>query len=144
MGRMLKRVISQSAFQRLGGMKNAQDGSREFISMLVCISAIGKVISGLLIYKGSNSNLQDSWIEDVTEQSSTYFTLSENGWSSKNIGMRWLEEVFERYTKPSNLRSKRLLIVDGYSSHVNMEFINFADTYRIIILVLLLYSTYKL
>jgi hypothetical protein len=67
MGRMLKRVISQSAFLRLGGMKNAQDGSREFISMLACISAIGKAIPGLLIYKGSNSDLQDSWIKEVTE-----------------------------------------------------------------------------
>jgi hypothetical protein len=58
--------------------------------------------------------------------------------------MRWLEEVFERYTRSSNSRSKRLLIVDGHSSHVNMEFINFADTHRIIILVLPPYSTYKL
>jgi hypothetical protein len=50
------------AFNKLRGMKNAKDGSREFISMLVYISAIGKAVPSLLIYKGSNSDLQTSWL----------------------------------------------------------------------------------
>ena len=141
---MLKRVMTYKAFERLGGIKNAQDRSREFISMLACISAISKAIPSLLIYKGSNGDLQTSWLEDVREDSGTYFTSSDNGCSSKQIRLRWLAEIFERYIKPSALRAKRLLIVDGHSSYVNWEFINYADRYRIIILVLLPYTTYQL
>jgi hypothetical protein len=141
---MMKRIMTYSAFEQLGGMKNTQDGSREFITMLACISAIGRAIPSLLIYKGSEDGLQTSWVEDVTESAYTYFTSSENGWSSKKIGLRWLEEVFDRHTKPSNPRTRRLLIVDGHSSHVNMEFINYADHHRIIILILPPHSTHRL
>ena len=91
---MLKRVMTHTAYERMGGMKNAQDGSRKFIGMLACISAIGKAIPSLLVYKGSDTNLQTSWVEDVTKDAFTYFTSSENGWSSQKIGLRWLKEIF--------------------------------------------------
>ena len=81
--------------------------------MLACILAIGKVMPSLLIYKGSNGDLQTSWLEDVREDSGTYFTSSDNGCSSKQIRLRWLAEIFERYIKPSALRAKRLLIVSS-------------------------------
>lgn len=34
------------------------------------------------------------------------------------MGIVWLKQVFERYTKPPRSTTKRLLIVDGHSSHV--------------------------
>ena len=37
--------------------KNKQDGNYEFISLLAYISAIGKAIPPLLIYKGASSDL---------------------------------------------------------------------------------------
>jgi hypothetical protein len=56
-GRSLKRIITQEAF-RLGRIKKLkQDGSREFISILVCISAIRRWIPPLLIYKGESGDL---------------------------------------------------------------------------------------
>ena len=67
--RMHKRVITHTAFNRIGERKNTKDGSREFISLLACISAIGKEVPSLLVYKGSNSNLQTSWVKDVQEDS---------------------------------------------------------------------------
>lgn len=67
--------------------KNKQDGSREFISLLACISAIGKAIPPLLIYKGASGDLQSSWVKDVTVDSGIYFALSENRWSSNSIGL---------------------------------------------------------
>jgi len=140
----MKRVMTLIASERLGGIKNAEDGSREFVTMIACIFVIGKAFPGLLVYKGSNNDLQSSWVEDVTKESNTYFTSIENGWSSNSIGLTWLKEVFERYTKPTNTRAKRFLIVDGYSSYVNMEFINFANSRRIIILVLPPYTTHRL
>jgi hypothetical protein len=40
------------------------------------------------------------------------------------MGMVWLKQVFERYTKLTRATTKRMLIVDGHSSYVNMEFID--------------------
>jgi hypothetical protein len=67
--------------------KNKQDGNCEFISLLACVSAIGKAIPPLLIYKGASGDLRSSWVEDVTEDSETYFAATENGWSSNKIGL---------------------------------------------------------
>jgi hypothetical protein len=55
--RLLKRIITQEAF-RLGRIKKSkQDGSRKFISILACISAIRRWILPLLIYKGESGDL---------------------------------------------------------------------------------------
>ena len=54
---VLKRIITISAMVKLGGMRAKQDENCEFVSLLACISAIGKVIPNLLIYKGKNKAL---------------------------------------------------------------------------------------
>ena len=46
--------------------------------------------------------------------------------------------------KPKSDRTRRLLLVDGHSSHVNMEFIDWADRHRIIIMILPPYTTHRL
>ena len=56
----------------------------------------------------------------------------------------WLQKVFERYTKPKRTTQKRLLIVDGYSSYINMAFIDWADQHGIILLILPPYTTHRL
>ena len=66
--------------------------------------------------------------------------MSPNGWSSHVHGLDWLQSVFERYTKEKVNRSRRLLIVDGHSSHFNLE----CDRRRILVLVLPPHSTHRL
>lgn len=58
--------------------------------------------------------------------------------------MKWLEKVFKRHTKPLNPHFKWLLIVNDHSSHVNIKFIDWADRYEIIILILSPHTTHKL
>lgn len=143
-GRSLKRVMAREAL-KLGRITKAkQDGSREFISILACILAIGKWIPPLLIYKGESGDLISSWVDDVTTDSKAYFTTSSNEWSNNAIRLAWLKQVFERYTKPSRATQKRLLIVNGHSSHVNMAFVNWANTHGIILLILPPHTTQRL
>jgi hypothetical protein len=59
--------------------KSKQDGSREFISILACISAIGKWIPPLLIYKSESGDLISTWVDEVMIDSQTHFTVSLNG-----------------------------------------------------------------
>lgn len=122
----------------------SQDGSREFISLLACICADKTFLPPTLIYKGESHDLQDSWLADFTEGDQAFFAASDNGWSSDDLGLQWLERVFERYTKQKAGNRRRLLLVDGHSSHVNLKFLQFADAHRIIILILPPHSTHRL
>ena len=68
-GRTMKRIMTQEALKSERIKKSKQDGSREFISILACISAIGKWISPLLIYKGELGDLMSTWVDEVKTDS---------------------------------------------------------------------------
>jgi hypothetical protein len=78
-GRSLKRIMTRATLESGRVSKSKQDGSREFISILVCISAIGKWVPPLLVYKGESGNLMSTWVDKVTTDSMAHFTISSNG-----------------------------------------------------------------
>ena len=135
--------MSREALESGRITRASQDGSREFISLLACISASGTALPPALIYKGDTS-LQDTWLEDWTSQDLAHFTISPNGWSSNALGLNWLQTIFQRYTNEKAGRGRRLLLVDGHSSHVNLEFIETCDRLRILLLILPSHSTHRL
>jgi hypothetical protein len=59
--------------------KSKQDRSREFISVLACVSAIGKWIPPLLLYRGESGDLQDTWVSDLGRDDKAHFALTPNG-----------------------------------------------------------------
>ena len=103
--------------------QSVQDGNREFITLVACISALGNSIALTLLYKGKCKDLQDSWVQDLRNENDVFFGATENGWSNDAYGLKWLQEVFEPRTRPKRQTTKHLLIVDGHSSHVNLGFI---------------------
>jgi hypothetical protein len=142
--RTLKRIITKKLYNS-GKIKGAkQDGSREFISLLAAICADGTKIPPALIYKGTSGDLQDSWLDDLKEKQDAFFALSSNGWSSNAFGLAYLTQVFNPATRAKAGRGRRLLIVDGYSSHINMEFIRMCDRLKIILLILPPHSIHRL
>ena len=137
-----KRIMGREAYET-GRIKGArQDGSREFISLLACICADGTALPPSLIYAGKD--MMSTWIEDFSTEERAYFGVSENGWSCDALGLFWLEHVFHKETKKKAGKKRRLLIVDGHSSHVNMQFLALADKLRILILILPPHSTHRL
>src|SRR2546423_12794349 len=124
--RCTKRIVSRQALKSRRSLGASQDGSREFISLVASICADGSHIPPALIYKGESRNLQDSWLEDFDDsKDSAFFACSENGWNSNILGLHWLEHVFDRNTREKAERNRRLLIVDGHSSHINLKFIDY-------------------
>src|SRR5689334_20229146 len=109
-GNTLKRIITKEAYDSGRVTKSRQDGNREFITLLDCISAIRKSIPPVLIYAGKSGDLQTTWMEEVNKESGVYFDVSTNGWSNDEIRLSWLQQIFERYTKPTRANTKRLLI----------------------------------
>jgi DDE superfamily endonuclease len=137
-----RRIMTREALERGRITAASQDGCREFVSILACINAIGEALPPALIYAGEG--LLDTWLEDYDIEDKAYFGVSENGWSCDAFGRNWLKNIFDKNTKARAGRSRRLLIVDGHSSHVNMKFIDLADSLRILILILPPHSTHRL
>jgi hypothetical protein len=59
-------------------MKLKQDNNREFISILVYVSAIGKAILPLLLYCGESEDLLNTWVDNVNKNAGVYFSFTLN------------------------------------------------------------------
>ena len=60
--------------------------------------------------------------------------MSKNGWTTDIIGLHWLKDVFEPFSRRYSTGAKQLLILDGHSSHQTPEFDAFCEENMIICL----------
>ncbi len=123
----MKRIMTKEAYNSGRITAARQDSSHEFISLLASICADRTALPPALIYKGLSGDLQSTWMDDLNESEQAFFASSTNGWSSNAFGMAYLKTIFDPCTQAKAGRGRRLLIVDGHSSHVNMEFITTCD-----------------
>ena len=147
-----RRLFSRSAWERDEVRQVLQDGDRTWITCLSCICADGTVLPPGLIYEGKQG-MRSSWIDDLTPgEQDVHFATSESGWTDNELGRAWIEEVFDRYTRPKaeadgdddRQTAWRLLILDGHASHVSEAFINYCDNNRILLCILPPHSTHRL
>jgi hypothetical protein len=89
-GHGIKRIMTLSAYKSGRVTKRKHDGNREFITCLAYISAMGKWIPPVLIYKRLSGNLRDTWVKDVQRDPGVHFASTENGWSNNALGLQWL------------------------------------------------------
>lgn len=59
------------------------------------------------------------------------FITSSKGWTSDDIGLAWLKEIFIPATKTDMPNEKRLLILDGHGSHATLDFMRICFGNRI-------------
>jgi hypothetical protein len=146
MAQSLKRIMTKQEYQSGRVKSNKQDGSREFVTLLAAICAVDTAAPPTLLYKRASGDLMSSWVEDVDKGDTAYFGSSAQGCSNNQFRLKWLTQVFHLHTedKVKKARWRRLLIVDGHSSHVNMEFLDTCDRLRIVVLILPPHSTHRL
>lgn len=96
------------------------------------ISATSRLLQSLVIFKGKQ--LQSTWFPSESVPNWLYTTL-ENGWTSHNIGIEWLRQIYIPELAPA-LDQYWLLIVDGHGSHVDIEFMWLCKQHQIHILCL--------
>lgn len=94
-------------------------GNREWVTIIECISADGKKIMPLVIFKGSS--VQAQWFP-ASNIPGWHYTHSENGWTSNQHGIDWLKRIFIPQTMPDNPDDHRILICDEHGSHVSVDF----------------------
>ena len=140
-----KRVFSKSSYGRQHNRQSLHDGNREWITLLAGVCADGSALPPGLIYAADSVNIQSTWVSDLDKATHSVFTaVSPTGWSNDDLGLGWLEQVFNRYTKKKARRRYRLLIMDGHGSHITMKFIEYCDKHKIILIIYPPHSTQTL
>jgi hypothetical protein len=108
------------------------------------VCASGDSLPPALVYQGS-SELQSGWVDGVeVGKHQVFFSNSPTGWSNNDIGLAWLEQVFERSTKKKARRNYQLLILDGHSSHITPNFIDLCNGNQILLAIFPLHATHSL
>lgn len=141
---VVRRIMTKKEYESGRITSAKQDGLREFISLLACICGDGTKLPPALIYTGTNGDLLDSWFDQLEDSDQAFFGFSDNGWSSDQFGLNWLKNIFDPHTSKKAGRGRRLLIVDGHSSHVNWEFVMTCDRLKILFCILSPHTTQKL
>lgn len=76
------------------------------------------------------------------EKHHCYFTTSLSGWTNNEIGLSWLEQVFDRETMDKARTRYRLLVVDGHRSHLTQKFLDYCRAHKIFLAILPPHSTH--
>ena len=110
------KVVTRSEFY--GRRSLLQPGNREWVTIIEAISASGWVLPPCIIFKGKV--FVKSWFDGLPGD--WCFEVSPNGWTSDEIGLRWLQKLFIPSTITRTKGKYRLLILDGHGSHLTPKF----------------------
>lgn len=110
------RVITRSEYY--GRCSVLQPGNHEWVTVVESIGASGWVLPPVIIFKGKQ--YQQAWFEELLRD--WRFEVSLNGWTTDEIGLRWLEKTFIPATNSHTKGKYRLLILDGHGSHLTPQF----------------------
>lgn len=140
-----KRTFSREAFEAKRVTAATQDGNREWVSVLACNCADGSTIPLGIIFASGSGDVQLTWVQDIEAGIyMAHFSTSLTGWTNDDLGLAWLEQVFDRYTRQKARRRWRLLIVDGHGSHITTAWIDYCLSHGILLMVFPPHSTHTL
>jgi hypothetical protein len=107
-------------------------GNREWVTIIECVSSKGIPTPPVVILKAKEH--QAAWYQEARFPQEWLIATIQNGWTTGEIGLRWLEDVFEPYSRRYSTGAKWLLSLDGPSSHLTREFDIFSEKNAIIYL----------
>lgn len=111
-------VIGSSDPERKAFLKGSQFCT--WTSFIEAVTADGCLLKLGIIFKGKE--LQQQWfINEFKKIADWYYITSNNGWTDNYIAVDWLKEVYLPQTQPADESDTRLIILDGYGSHVSVS-----------------------
>ncbi|ODM16858.1 hypothetical protein SI65_07823 [Aspergillus cristatus] len=97
-----------------------QPGNREWVTSIECINSTGWALPPCIIFKGKVHI--EGWYQDEALPKDWRIEVSDNGWTTDQIGLRWLQNTFIPATNGHMIGKYRLLILDGHGSHLTPQF----------------------
>jgi len=132
------KVITRREFY--GRRSLLQPGNRAWVTTIECINASGWALPPCVIFKGKI--FIESWFDSLPKD--WRLEVSSNGWTSDQIGLRWLEKVFIPSTSSRTKGKYRLLILDGHGSHLTAQFDQICEKNNIIAICMPPHSSHLL
>jgi hypothetical protein len=140
-----KRVFSKASYERKKTVQSLQDGNREWVTLLASVCADRTALPPGLIFTGADNTIQSSWVEDIEPgKHDVFVTATSLSWTNDEVGLAWLEQLFERYTKNKARRKWRWLIIDGHGSHISRSFLTYCHQHKILVAIFPPHSTHTL
>lgn len=130
-----------TASDRRSKPMSLQQGNKEWVSSVVCVSAAGWAIPPFIIFQGKHH--LSVWYKEVSLPKNWVVGVSENGRTTNELGMKWLEH-FNKHTKERTIGTYRLLILDGHEVHNSIKFQQYCTEAKIITLCMPPYSSHLL
>jgi hypothetical protein len=123
----------------------SHDGNRKWVTVVGAVGADSFALLPAVIYPLSSLTVQHSWLKEFeAKKDCVHFGTSSNGWTNDALGLAWLKQVFDRYTRVRARGKYRLLILDGHGSHVTKAFIDYAHANKILVLLFPPHATHAL
>jgi hypothetical protein len=132
------KVITRREFY--GRRSLLQPGNRAWVTTIECINASGWALPPCVIFKGKV--FIESWFDSLPID--WRLEVSSNGWTSDQIGLRWLEKLFIPSTSSRTKGKYRLLILDGHGSHLTPKFDEICEKNNIIAICMPPHSSHLL
>src|SRR6201996_4574119 len=106
------KVVTRS--ERRGRPRTQQPGNREWVTIVHAINACGWTLPAFVIFEAKLH--QASWYRTPGLPGTWKIAVSENGWTTDEIGLEWLQH-FEEHTSSKTKGTHRLLVLNGHGSH---------------------------
>ena len=113
--------------------------NREYITSAESINGVGRAIPVFLILQGKHTLHKWALHNDPSDETS--LATSDSGYSNDGLAMDWLRH-FDKHSAKWQVGLYRLLIMDGYGSHLTYEFWSYAKEHKIILFRLPPHSTH--
>jgi hypothetical protein len=134
------RIVTSS--DRCGRPVTLQPGDREWVMSIEYINSCSWALPPILISAGKV--YISTWYQNAEIPRDWVIALSDNGWTNDNLGLQWVQTVFDPITTPHTVGTHRLLILDSHGSHGTPEFDTFCKEKNIITLCMPAYSSHIL
>ena len=95
-----------------------QPGNREWVTAIESTNALGWALPPCIIFKGKI--FIESWFDGLPGD--WRFEVNSNGWTSDEIGLRWLQDLLIPSTIGRTKGKYPLLVLDGHGSHLTPKF----------------------
>ena len=128
---VLVKQIAASRLLELKGQKidmTTNNSDREWMTILVCVNAMGYNIPNLYIFKSKGRKRKD-YIERCEPNAKMAF--QEKGWINEEIFHQWLDHFRHFVPGGGSLERKYIMLLDEHASHISYNVVNKAAAYEI-------------
>jgi hypothetical protein len=121
-----KRVVTRNARRRAFAPSSTNS---DYVTVVECVSAGRNAIPPLVILPGKN--FMESWVINTDMPEDFSLAVSDSGYTNDQLCLQWLKH-FERESARQQVGEYRMLILDGYGSHLTLDFISFCEEHKIV------------